>query len=486
MVFTGFNSSAGTTADVSIVLTGKHEQTQSRLLRDVEPTRTKFQQGNIDHFMLTVPRPLGKIQSVRIWHNNAGADPSWLLARILIRDLQTDKTVWFVCDRWLAVEEDDGQIDRTLHPASKEDLVKFNFLFSTELRKNLSDGHLWYSVLYRPLRSSFTRVQRLSCCLSILMCTMLANAMFYKDGEGGNSGDSGVEVKIGPIRLSIKQIGIGVMSSLVVLPVNLAIVNIFRKARPKDVPISGMSPSGPRDKANEYSDNSYETSDVAEEETEEEKNKEKKKEKKGKEEKKAFTLPHFTIYIAYTLVFFASVTFGVFTIFYSLTFGEQKSQRWVSSMMISFWQDVIISQPLKVMVIAALFALIVKDPDKAIEDDGKQTKELGKDEEWIHDPYSGHQNGFDFRKSAEIPKPPGEEQLHVARQRRTKQKQMKAIIREMFLYLSFILVMCVVAYGSRDTQAYAVTEALTDIFRESQYTSLLPFDAVICLFRNEK
>lgn len=200
--------------------------------------------------MLTVPRPLGKIQSVRIWHNNAGADPSWLLARILIRDLQTDKTVWFVCDRWLAVEEDDGQIDRTLHPASKEDLVKFNFLFSTELRKNLSDGHLWYSVLYRPLRSSFTRVQRLSCCLSILMCTMLANAMFYKDGEGGNSGDSGVEVKIGPIRLSIKQIGIGVMSSLVVLPVNLAIVNIFRKARPKDVPISGMSPSGPRDKAN--------------------------------------------------------------------------------------------------------------------------------------------------------------------------------------------------------------------------------------------
>ncbi|KAJ7390230.1 TRP-like ion channel Pkd2 [Desmophyllum pertusum] len=72
---------------------------------------------------------------------------------------------------------------------------------------------------------------------------------------------------------------------------------------------------------------------------------------------------------------------------------------------------------------------------------------------------------------------PGEEQLHVARQRRTKQKQMKAIIREMFLYLSFILVMCVVAYGSRDTQAYAVTEALTDIFRESQYTSLLPFDA---------
>ena len=479
-MFTGFDSGAGTTADVSIALTGALEQTQSRLLRDLEPTRRKFQSGNIDNFLLTVPRPLGKIQSIRIWHNNAGEDPSWFLARVLVRDLQTDKTVWFVCDRWLAVEEDDGQIDRTLLPASKEDLVKFNFLFSTEVRKNLSDGHLWYSVLCRPLRSSFTRVQRLSCCLSILMCSMLANAMFYRDGEQGET-DSGVEVKIGPIRLSVKQIGIGVMSSLVVLPVNLLIVNIFRKARPKGVS-SDMTPSDHQNKDYEYEnldDDTSENYELAEEEKEDEENSDATKEKKGKQDKNAFTVPHFTIYIAYGLIFLASTTSAAFTIFYSLTFGEAKSQRWVSSMMISFWQDVIISQPLKVIIIAVLFALVIKDPDKAIEDEGKQRTELGKDEEWIHDPYGGHSNGFDLRKSVEIPKPPGEEQLHVARQRRTKQKQMKTIIREIVLYFAFILVLCVVAYGSRDTQAYAVTKALTDTFPETKYTSLLPFDTVI-------
>ena len=478
-VFTGFDGHAGTTADVSIVLAGRREQTQPRHLRDVETTRRKFQAGNIDYFLLTVPRPLGTIQSVRIWHNNAGSNPSWFLARVLVRDLQTDKKVWFVCDRWLAVEEDDGQIDRMLYPSSKKELSKFNFLFTTEVRKNLSDGHLWYSVLHCPLRSSFTRVQRLSCCLSILMCSMLANAMFYKDGGDGES-DSGVEVKIGPIRLSTKQIGIGILSSLVVLPVNLLIINIFRKARARDVPGSEMSPSdgGQRDyNYYEYDDDSDKDGSEADEEKEGEENRNKKK--NGKDEKKAFTLPQFTIYIAYVLIFLASTTSAAFTIFYSLTFGEAKSQRWVSSMMISFWQDVIISQPLKVLIFAALFALIIKDPDKTLKDDGKQTTELGKDEEWIHDPYGDHQDGLDFKTSGEIPRPPGVEQLHLARQRRQKEKQMKAILKETSLYLAFIIVMCVVAYGSRDNQAYAVTKTLKDLFSDSTYTSLLPFDTVI-------
>ena len=299
-VFTGFERGAGTTADVSLVLTGKLEQTQPRRLRDVDPARKKFQQGGIDFFLLTVPRPLGKIQQLRVWHNNAGADPSWFVSRILVRDLQTEKTAWFICDRWLAVEEDDGQIDRTLVPGSKEDLIKFNFLFSSEVRKNLSDGHLWYSVLYRPLRSTFTRVQRLSCCLSILTCSMVANAMFYRDGEGGES--DGVEVKIGPIRLSVRQIGIGVLSSLVVVPVNVLVVNIFRKARPKNLPILEASLKDPHGKAQqfEFDDDSSDTDNEAEEEKEGKEN-EKNKDKKG--EKKEFTIPHFTIYIAYVLSF---------------------------------------------------------------------------------------------------------------------------------------------------------------------------------------
>lgn len=300
-VFTGFERGSGTTADISIVLTGKQEQTQPRRLHDTDPARRKFQRGNVDHFLLTVPRPLGEIQQLRVWHNNAGTDPSWFVSRILVRDLQTEKTVWFICDRWLAVEKDDGQIDQTILPGSKQDLIKFNFLFSSEVRKNLSDGHLWCSVLYRPPTSTFTRVQRLSCCLSIFTCTMIANAMFYKDGEDGES--DGVEVKIGPIRLSVQQIGIGVMSGLMVLPVNLLVVNLFRKARPKHSPLPEMSPSNCDEEARhheEFEDSRDENDEETEKEIERENNL-KTRAKKG--EKTEFSLPHYTVYIAYVMCF---------------------------------------------------------------------------------------------------------------------------------------------------------------------------------------
>jgi polycystin 1L2 len=83
----------------------------------------------------------------------------------------------------------------------------------------------------------------------------------------------------------------------------------------------------------------------------------KKKKKKGK-------YPHWVIYIAYVVVAIASLVSATFTVFYGLTFGEEKSQKWIMTMMISFWQDVLISQPLKVFAAATFFALVIKNPDK--------------------------------------------------------------------------------------------------------------------------
>ena len=326
-----------------MVLTGGLDETSPRRLKDTEPGRRKFCRGNVDYFLLSVPRCLGKLKTLRIWHDNTGDDPSWYLLRVMVHDVQSDIKTWFICDRWLAVEEDDGCVERVLTPASKEELTSFNLLFSTEARKNLTDGHLWFSVVTRPAKSNFTRVQRLSCCLSILLCTMLANAMFYQVGTESSSGTS---VHIGPFSFSIKQLSIGITSSLVVLPVNVLIVTFFRKARPaeakkgldKDQDPHGQSPkyelSG--EKANQTSKES---------ETAEKEDDEKKKENKKKKKK---TLPHFFIYISYVLVFVSCTVSATFTVFYGLTFGKEKSAGWLSSMMISFWQDVLISQPLKV------------------------------------------------------------------------------------------------------------------------------------------
>ena len=91
------------------------------------------------------------------------------------------------------------------------------------------------------------------------------------------------------------------------------------------------------------------------------------------------------VYVAYALIFISCSVSAAFTVFYGLTFGKAKSEAWISSMLISFWQDVLISQPLKVFVAATLFAIVTKDPKKAIENDEEDklpSPELKKDEEF--------------------------------------------------------------------------------------------------------
>lgn len=52
-------------------------------------------------------------------------------------------------------------------------------LFFMKTAKDFSDGHIWFSVVSRPPCSTFTRVQRVSCCFSLLLCTMLTSIMFW-------------------------------------------------------------------------------------------------------------------------------------------------------------------------------------------------------------------------------------------------------------------------------------------------------------------
>ena len=57
-------------------------------------------------------RSLGLLNYIRVWHDNTGqgASGSWFLKYIIVRDLQTMEKFHFICQRWLAVEKDDGKV----------------------------------------------------------------------------------------------------------------------------------------------------------------------------------------------------------------------------------------------------------------------------------------------------------------------------------------------------------------------------------------
>ena len=83
--------------------------------------------------------------------------------------------------------------------------------------------------------------------------------------------------------------------------------------------------------------------------------------KKGKKKQKpkAF-LPHWVIYIAYILIFVTSGTAAFFVILYGFQFGKEKSDNWMKSMMLSFWQSVLLIQPVKVCK-SLIFGTEVRD-----------------------------------------------------------------------------------------------------------------------------
>jgi lipoxygenase homology domain-containing protein 1 len=54
------------------------------------------------------------VRNVVVSHDNSGWFPGWYLVKVIVKDLAKQVTYECGCDRWLAIDEDDGQIYRTL------------------------------------------------------------------------------------------------------------------------------------------------------------------------------------------------------------------------------------------------------------------------------------------------------------------------------------------------------------------------------------
>ncbi|XP_062369972.1 lipoxygenase homology domain-containing protein 1 [Cinclus cinclus] len=117
-VLTGTVWGAGTDANVFLSIYGvERGDTGERQLKRSN-NLNKFEKGQVDVFTIKAI-DLGELKKLRIRHDNTGASPSWFLDRVEIVDLKESTTYYFPCQRWLAVEEDDGQIARELVPVDE-------------------------------------------------------------------------------------------------------------------------------------------------------------------------------------------------------------------------------------------------------------------------------------------------------------------------------------------------------------------------------
>jgi len=437
-VQTGSWKNSGTTAKVFLNMIGL--KGQSGVVSLVDDSKQLFARGATNEFKLTLPRSLGALQYLRVWHDMSGEDSSWYLSYVIILDLSSNEQWIFVCDRWLALDKDDGLVDRLIIVSGEKELKNFKTLFRTKTSQDLFDGHLWLSIVGKPPKSTFTRLQRLSCCMSLLFTTMMTSAMFYNLPGGEAPKDD--SITIGPLRFSIRQFMIGIQSSFIALPVNVIIIQIFRNARPK--------PDEEERKKEKVEFIDFES------DSEEEVVKKKANKKQG--------LPYWTIYIAWTLCFLMTLVSATITLFYSMMWGKEISEQWLTSMLVSFFQDAFVTQPIKVCGIALFVAAVLKTLPSDFRNASKKDKE-GEDGETPE--------GQPFRIEDAVGfEPPDPEVIEKARQYKLKENQMYVIMKENIFHAVFLLMLVVISYSDRDPMAYSQKKTIEDLLNSQVMCSI--------------
>lgn len=435
MVFTGSRRHAGTDSKVRFVLSGENFDTGIRVLSD--PRRKVFKRGAIDSFILAVDQPLGSLSYLRIWHDNSGEDDyaSWYLKFVIVRDLQTKEKAYFLCEKWLAVEKDDGQIDRLLPVATEVQKTNLQYLAQKETKKKFQDEHLWLSILSRPIQSSFTRMDRVTCCFVLLYVTMLMNILYY--GVDTSSSPAGLE--IGPFMLTPTQIGIGIVTNLITFPPTLLLVYLFRNSRKRTTPIKKLEKIMSKNQSKEVKFDNLQTSKTPEPEL--------------KEKKKTKGLPWWCKIIAYVL---SAIFMGVsifFIIIQGINLGDEKVKKWLTSFLTSILSSILLTQPIKIILTAIVVILICRKSNDvsdvqhdADEDDSafENKRNLNKDQRF--DSYRNFELS-DLGKLNSI-------EINEARKKRETEVKFWKMIKEVTAYFIFLMILFTFSYSTRASNSY--------------------------------
>ena len=422
------------------------------------PSRVTLARGNEDCFLLRVPRALGTVQYLHVWHDNSGERPSWFLDHIYLRDIQTGESWTFLCNKWFALEEGDGKVDRRLFPISPSEAKSFRNSLKSRNSKNFAEGHLWLSVVTKPPQSTFTRVQRATCCLCILLSVMVVNAMFYRTDKVADA-----TIQVGPLRFSWRQVVVGIQSSLIVTPVNIVIAAIFKNVVTRESRLTGHHHVNKTrlsclccGRSNTIRDQAFEPEQPATHGTEETSQPDGAYYKRlgnSSGNYSSFHLPHCWVYVAWILSVVTIAVSAAFTFFYSLVWGKDIANQWLSSMMVSFTEDLFVLQPIKVCLVAIVLALLFQ---KRVD-----SKKPRVDESLIEDVTQGfEEKGREIEVILHT-----DEDLEQAREYREKEKEMFAFCKSLLGYLVFLALLTILCHGGRSQHGFLMTSNVRNTFK---------------------
>ncbi|XP_039707853.1 polycystin-1-like protein 3 isoform X3 [Pteropus medius] len=227
-VSTGYRRKASTTAKVVITLYGSEGQSEPHHLCDSQ--KVVFERGGLDVFLLSTQSSLRELHSLRLWHDNSGVSPSWYVNEVIVSDMAGKRKWHFLCDCWLAMDLGDCERDRVFIPVPKQELFSFRHLFSSMIVEKFTQDNLWLSIATRQPWNQFTRVQRLTCCMTLLLCNMVINVMFWKMSSTPAKRDE----QVGPFAVTWSELLVSIQTAAILFPINLVIGRLFPLIQPQE------------------------------------------------------------------------------------------------------------------------------------------------------------------------------------------------------------------------------------------------------------
>lgn len=547
-VQTGHWFGSGTSAGVYLILHGDDVVSYPIELKCAG--KPLFQRSSCDVFVWSVPKSLIKnISKIHVWHDNKGEYPSWFLERITIKDVQTCVRWVFECNRWLAVDEDDGKVECELF-AKTNWSTGLKQSFTQHTTKSFVDYHLWLSLFGCPSYSRFTRAQRLSCCLSLLLSFLCVSIAWYRP-------KTEIAEVLGILDITAESIVIGVLCSVLVLPVNLLWIFLFRysrrtfRHRVKVYPVSdhqtentelvsssvldqslatmlilnnigdrrqcietgqdlGKSPeaildgTSPDDNLNldlplpKGSADLVETCDflAALAPTEKKHGLEVDKQSAysvcvstvGSEGRgpyrSGFSVPHIFVYVAWFGCLMTAAVASMVTVWCGVSFGWDLSVRWLQSLAFSLLESLFLSQ--QIMVWAFIFYMARKSQTS---EEDQETDEGFEDlsTSALHEIHYGHLNhGFEDQSNKEEElevalrrklrhlkylNPPPKSRLLEAREKCLKSNAMWNYAVEVFVFIMFFVVTCVLVVSVTRPDVYHLNQSIKKTFLRSNVPS---------------
>lgn len=172
-------------------------------------------------------------------------------------------------------------------------------------------------------------------------------------------------------------------------------------------------------------------------------------------------LPYWVKYVSYFLNFSMTIVGGFFTILYSFEFGKARADKWLLEELMSFAQNIIIIEPIKVVFISLAIALILKKLDQSFLD-AVESHEIADEDKRFLDLCS--MEAEHDSQPLLAPKPPTEKQLAETKEVRYKEERMVEVIYDILAYACYICIVIFIATGNRDPHSFGQNENIKNHF----------------------